>query len=115
MRYTLASMFVLIVLSSCTTTSPAAGPTDDQVAEFCDPVIAAIEAIDPTDVTTMQEAFEVIASHATRLDVINSATLVAETTGLKAAVQAGGQWSTERVVNAVNTVCGSDLESIASA
>jgi len=102
-----------IVLAACSS-SPAAGPTDEEISSACPPVIAAIEGMDPTDVVSIQATLEVVATNAITLDPINSATLVAEATGLKASVQAGGNWSTERLVSAINDVCKSDLVPVAN-
>lgn len=102
-----------IVLTACSS-SPAAGPTEEEVSSACPPVIAAVEGMDPTDVVSIQSTLEVVAANAVTLDPINSATLVAEATGLKASVQAGGVWSTEKLVTAINAVCTSDLVPVAS-
>ena len=109
MKHTLV---LALILAACS--SPAAGPTEDEVSAACPPVIEAFEIMDPTDLLSVQAMLEVVATNAVTLDPVNSATLVAEATGLKASVQAGGVWSTERLVNAVNAICDSDIVPVAN-
>lgn len=99
-----------VVLTACS--SPAAGPTEAEVSAACPPVLEAFELVDPADVQSVQNMLEVVASNAGTLDPVNSATLVAEATALKASVQAGGVWSTERLVSAINEVCDSELVAV---
>jgi|GEM_PF-5189942 hypothetical protein len=45
--------------------------------------------MNPTDLVSAQAMLEAVATNAVTLDLINKATLVAEATSLKAAMQAG--------------------------
>lgn len=110
MKHALA--LVLLVLAACATPSTAP-PADAGPSSFCDPVIAAYEQIEPSDIATVRALVVVISDNAMALDEINRALFVAHGAELQVTVT-GGVWSTEKVADDLATVCDVDLPVLAS-
>ena len=102
-----ALMIASVMLAACSTPSPAVQPGADHNA-FCDPVVAAYERIDQTDIATVRAVVVAISEGATELDEINRATLVAYGAELQVTLT-GGVWSTAKLATELNSLCGTDL------
>jgi hypothetical protein len=111
MKHTLA--LALLVLAGCATTPSTAPLTNEDPSSFCDPVIAAYEQIEPSDIATVRALVVVISDNAMALDEINRALFVAHGAELQVTVT-GGVWSTEKVADDLSIVCDVDLPVLAS-
>ncbi|MBK5266934.1 MAG: hypothetical protein JJE47_05810 [Acidimicrobiia bacterium] len=100
-------LITAVVLAACSN-SPAAGPSDVDRASFCNPVTAAYEQIDPSDIATVRAVVVSISENASVLDEINRATFVAYGAELQVTLTAG-IWSTAKLANELNTLCDVDL------
>lgn len=100
-------LIVAVILTACSN-SPAAGPSDVDRTSFCQPVVAAYEQIDPSDITTLRAVVVSISENAPVLDEINRATFVASAAELQVTLTAG-TWSTAKLVNELNALCEVDL------
>ena len=100
-------LMTAVVLAACSS-SPAAGPSDVDRASFCNPVTAAYQQINPSDIATVRAVVVSISENALVLDEINRATLVAVGAELQVILTAG-TWSTAKLVNELNTLCDVDL------